>query len=136
MVEQGNVPLKKLLYVYIYIIFIYVLYECVCYFCKILNFFFFFCENGENFCWRPRKREIKEEMVWEFINYKMRERKREKEMAFFIFYNWKWIFFFFFLLLCELKGETADLKIREREVIHSGWTRRFFENNNLDFDTS
>lgn len=41
MVEQGNVPLKKLLYVYIYIIFIYVLYECVCYVCKTLNFFFF-----------------------------------------------------------------------------------------------
>ena len=42
MVEQGNVPLKKLLYVYIYIIFIYVLYECVCVmFAKPLTFFFF-----------------------------------------------------------------------------------------------
>ena len=47
MVEQGNVPLKKLLYVYIYL---YMYCMCVCYVCKTLNFFFFLGENGENFC--------------------------------------------------------------------------------------
>lgn len=45
MVEQGNVPLKKLLYVYIYI-FIYVLYVCVL---CLQNPKHFFVKMGENF---------------------------------------------------------------------------------------